>query len=57
MLDLKAKLLILSVLTACGAPLAAAWNGSSSWHVAAGICAGSIWTGIITYFTPTGKPA
>lgn len=52
MLDLKAKLLILSVLSATGAPLLAAWNGDSSWHVAIGIAAGAIWTGLITYFTP-----
>lgn len=52
MLDLKAKLIILSVLTATGAPLLAAWNGTASWHVTIGIVAGSVWTGLIAYFTP-----
>lgn len=56
-LDNKAKAIIVTTLAGVFAPLLAAWNGSSSWHVAIGIAGGVVVANLITYFTPNAKVA
>lgn len=50
--DAKAKILAAAALVGTFTPLLAAWNGTSSWHVAIGIAATADVTAFLGWLVP-----